>query len=165
MLQEKGTELIDVSPYAGDIDDSIYVCAESAISWLRAHWLARFRVETWAEYAAAGNTAGMQSFLTGRFNPRMHGSLIYQVHFDPETEGVRSEVIASSLQAALDVQWGMSLAAGTVHRQCSQCTTWFAVHPGTGRPEKTFCSDACRMRAYRKRKRQSRDELHGLRNR
>ena len=29
---------------------------------------------------------------------------------------------------------------------------WFEIAPGKGRPEQRFCSNACSMRAYRKRK-------------
>lgn len=82
----------------------------------------------------------------------MSGSLTYQVKMDPESGEVHSEMIASSLAQLLDVQWGMSVAVNVMHRQCAECPAWFAVHPGSGRPEKQFCSDACRMRAYRKRK-------------
>jgi hypothetical protein len=66
--------------------------------------------------------------------------------------GRQSRIICSTLRHYIDVQWGMSIAANLLHRQCAECPNWFSVHPGTSRPEKIYCSDACRMRAYRKRK-------------
>jgi hypothetical protein len=35
---------------------------------------------------------------------------------------------------------------------CIQCRKWFTLEAGHGRSDKVYCSDACRMRAYRKRK-------------
>jgi hypothetical protein len=37
-------------------------------------------------------------------------------------------------------------------RTCVQCRKWFTVEAGQGRSDKKYCSDACRMRAYRKRR-------------
>lgn len=36
--------------------------------------------------------------------------------------------------------------------QCRECSDWFGISAEHARPEKLFCSNACRMRAYRKRK-------------
>jgi hypothetical protein len=35
---------------------------------------------------------------------------------------------------------------------CVQCRKWFTLEAGRGRSDKEYCSNACRMRAYRKRK-------------
>jgi hypothetical protein len=32
------------------------------------------------------------------------------------------------------------------------CRKWFTIEEGQGRSDKQYCSNACRMRAYRKRK-------------
>jgi hypothetical protein len=37
-------------------------------------------------------------------------------------------------------------------RACVQCRKWFTLEAGRGRSDKEYCSNACRMRAYRKRK-------------
>jgi hypothetical protein len=37
-------------------------------------------------------------------------------------------------------------------RTCVQCRKWFTLEAGRGRSDKEYCSNACRMRAYRKRK-------------
>jgi hypothetical protein len=37
-------------------------------------------------------------------------------------------------------------------RSCVQCRKWFTLEAGKGRSDKEYCTNACRMRAYRKRK-------------
>ncbi len=130
----------------------LFLTGEKALDWLEAFEGVHLRLRTWAEFQARRDLAGMSSFLEDGYNYAMAGSLTYQVKMDEQTERLRSEIIASSLAHVLDVQWGMSVAANVMHRQCAECPAWFSVHPGSGRPEKQFCSDACRMRAYRKRK-------------
>ena len=61
-------------------------------------------------------------------------------------------LIPSNLIGALWLQFAHSVAADVDFAKCVECGTWFEVAPGSGRPDKRYCSDACRMRAYRKRK-------------
>ena len=126
--------------------------AEPAIKWLTTFELAAFNLKTWAEFEEAGSFRAMSGYLEDGFNYGMGGSLTFQVKMDPDTGVLRTEIIAASLEQLIEVQWGMSIAAHVHHRQCAECPNWFAVHAGSGRPEKAYCSDACRMRAYRKRK-------------
>lgn len=58
----------------------------------------------------------------------------------------------NGLLNALWLQFAYAIAGGIQHRACIVCNAWFEVAPGRGRREKRFCSDACRMRAYRNRK-------------
>lgn len=58
----------------------------------------------------------------------------------------------ASLLDTLWIQFALAVAGNIEHRQCAVCTTWFEVATGSNRADKLFCSDACRMRAYRKRK-------------
>ena len=61
-------------------------------------------------------------------------------------------VVADNLISAIWLQFALAAAGDREQRKCQECPTWFEIAPGTGRPEKVFCSDACRMRAYRQRK-------------
>lgn len=135
----------------GPHPEILLLTGEKASDWIKAFETARFMVREWSEMSSEGDFKGMESFLENGFNDNMFGSLTYQVHLDSQTGRTQSSIIASSLADALAIQWGISIAANVQHRQCSECPTWFAVHPGSGRPEKQFCSDACRMRAYRQR--------------
>ena len=50
------------------------------------------------------------------------------------------------------LQFAHAIAGDVRFQSCIECGAWFIVAPGRGREDKKFCSDACRMRAYRKRK-------------
>lgn len=60
-----------------------------------------------------------------------------------------------NLSSALFLQFAHSVSGNKNFRACEACSNWIEVTPGAGRPEKLYCSDACRMRAYRKRKKGS----------
>lgn len=133
-----------------DVASLIYV--ESADEWLTKHGIINSSLRAWARYQADQDLEQMSGYLEDGYNYAMGGSLTYQAKIDPNTGRSYSDIIASSLADMLEVQWGMSVVNDVDHRQCSECQTWFSINPGAGRPEKRYCSDACRMRAYRRRK-------------
>ena len=53
---------------------------------------------------------------------------------------------------AMWVQLTLAIAGNMNLRRCTECRTWFPISSGENRSDKEYCSDACRMRAYRKRK-------------
>jgi len=57
-----------------------------------------------------------------------------------------------SLLAAMWVQFAGAIEGTTSFSPCAECSNWIDTVPGSNRPDKIYCSDACRMRAYRKRK-------------
>jgi hypothetical protein len=57
-----------------------------------------------------------------------------------------SLLIALYCQLLLKIDGSVNLGA------CVVCRKWFTLEAGGGRSDKEYCSDACRMRAYRKRK-------------
>ena len=59
-----------------------------------------------------------------------------------------------SLIHALWAQFLLAIDGNLNLRACVQCRKWFTLEAGRGRSDKEYCSNACRMRAYRKRKRQ-----------
>ena len=109
-------------------------------------------INEWTKLRETYNSATMSSYLKDGYNYALSGSLTYQLELNEQTGEAQSHIICSSLRNYIDVQWGMSVAANVLHRQCAECPNWFSVHPSSSRPEKLYCSDACRMRAYRKRK-------------
>jgi hypothetical protein len=56
------------------------------------------------------------------------------------------------LKDALYAQLLLAIAGNVDLRACVQCRKWFTLEAGRGRSDKEYCSNACRMRAYRKRK-------------
>jgi len=57
-----------------------------------------------------------------------------------------------TLQEALWAQLFLMIDGNLNLRGCVQCRKWFTLEAGRGRADKEYCSNACRMRAYRKRK-------------
>jgi hypothetical protein len=57
-----------------------------------------------------------------------------------------------SLHQALWAQLLLAIDGNLNLRGCVQCRKWFTLEAGRGRSDKEYCSNACRMRAYRKRK-------------
>jgi len=57
-----------------------------------------------------------------------------------------------SFQEALWAQLVLAIDGNLNLRACVQCRKWFTLEAGRGRSDKEYCSNACRMRAYRERK-------------
>ncbi len=82
--------------------------------------------------------------LKSRVSPTMHvpeQQIASEISFKP-----------NGLIGALWLQFALAVDGNTEFDRCTQCSEWFELGPGSGRPDKRYCSDACRMRAYRKRK-------------
>jgi hypothetical protein len=124
--------------------------AEPASAWLREFEAAYRRLEAWAEIKAQNDPEELALFLAAD-QYFFGGQATFALNFDRSTSSITSGMMASSLADMLRIQFANSIAAKVLHRQCRECGTWFSVHPSSGRPEKEFCSNACRMRAYRRR--------------
>jgi hypothetical protein len=132
-------------------EDSLLLNLEDAGRWVLAWSQINRLLSQWPHVRDSSDPAILTNFFE-EFNEPMVGSLTLQIRVDHSTGQVSSDVTASSLAHAISSQWASAVAANVGHRQCRECTTWFAVHAGSGRPDKLYCSDACRMRAYRRRK-------------
>lgn len=69
---------------------------------------------------------------------------------------VRLENRPRSLLGALWVQFAKALEGEKRFRQCTECDNWFEVSNSVSRSDKMYCSNACRVRAYQKRKARAR---------
>lgn len=67
-------------------------------------------------------------------------------------ERLETEVNPVGLIGAMYFQFAMAIANETALRRCETCGTWMGIGEGVGRREKRYCSAACQMRAYRRRK-------------
>jgi hypothetical protein len=80
----------------------------------------------------------------------------------PGSEGevvLRLQTVPQSLLGAMWLQFAFAIDGDTEHRRCEACGNWFAIAPDTARPDRQYCSNACRSRAYRRRMERAR-ELH-----
>jgi len=125
--------------------------AESARQWLGTHSRICSNIKLWNGIKNKQEPSETASFLA-YCNENTNLDLSIYLHHNGRTNEVGAEFIVRSLETLIEVQFRMSLASSVTHRQCDECTGWMAIHPGSGRPDKQYCSDACRMRAYRKRK-------------
>jgi hypothetical protein len=78
----------------------------------------------------------------------------------PSLEGKATlEASPVNLLNALWLQFADAVAADTQFRQCPSCGSWFAVAPERRRADAQYCKEACRIRAYKERKKEAR-RLH-----
>jgi hypothetical protein len=71
---------------------------------------------------------------------------------DPLTSSARLCIRPVTLLDALWTQMAQAIDGSESLRTCVECKQWFTIKSGEGRSDKEYCSNACRMRAYRKRK-------------
>jgi hypothetical protein len=71
---------------------------------------------------------------------------------DPLSTSARLCIRPRSLIHALWAQLLLAIDGNVNLGACVQCRKWFTLEAGRGRSDKEYCSNACRMRAYRKRK-------------
>jgi hypothetical protein len=71
---------------------------------------------------------------------------------DPLSSSGRLCIRPQSLHYALWAELLLAIDEKQNLRACKVCRKWFTLEAGRGRSDKEYCSDACRMRAYRKRK-------------
>jgi hypothetical protein len=67
-----------------------------------------------------------------------------------DAHGARLCIRPRHLFHALWIQLTLAIDGSQNFRPCAECRTWFQIESDGNRRE--YCSDACRMRAYRKRK-------------
>ena len=56
-------------------------------------------------------------------------------------------------QGLLDALWmqlALAIDGSQSLRKCAECKKWFSIRSGRGRSDKKYCSNACRMRTYRR---------------
>jgi hypothetical protein len=71
---------------------------------------------------------------------------------NPLSGAARLCIRPETLLDALWTQLAQAIDGSQSLRNCVECKRWFTISAGQGRSDKEYCSDACRMRAYRKRK-------------
>jgi hypothetical protein len=64
-------------------------------------------------------------------------------------------LVPDSLLGAMYLQLAQDTSNGTRFRRCLECGKWFAIRPPTSRATKQFCEEKCRVRAHRRRNRET----------
>ena len=79
-------------------------------------------------------------------------NLSSELRWDDKVGKWQIEISPKDLRGALWLQFAHALCRSSSFKRCEECDRWLQIGPGAARLEKTYCSNACRMRAYRKRK-------------
>jgi len=75
--------------------------------------------------------------------------------FDPETRAQGLHVVPWNLLGALWIQTAGLAEGGREYERCETCRGWFVLSPEYNRADRRYCSDRCRHKAYRERRRQA----------
>ena len=142
-----------INKYGPPMVDHVFKTMPPADLWLvlEAAKAVKSIVRSWERYRETRNT---QTFLRRlRSEPSLrHASFTIHLKQASEDDKLSMVLVPNDLLAAIWLQLAQAITKNYGFRQCDECLTWFEVAPGKGRPEKRFCSNACSMRAYRKRK-------------
>lgn len=148
--EKAATEITDIR------DEVVYVS-------LQPHWTD----SVWERERKYGNVYKWQSSRIEEINNKGPLQAVRYALEDLIREGVRgrvnivpassegftkADVQPSSLLGLLWYQLLVATSHSIEFSQCSECGTWFEIGSRNARPDKVYCSDACRMRAYRARK-------------
>lgn len=101
-------------------------------------------------------------YLQRAVNWRMQGLVDVRLVWDADDNRGRLHLVPKSLLGALWVQFALAINGDKEYRECGHCSTWFELSPGTARTSRFYCSDACKMKAYRERKNSSRPGIRSL---
>jgi hypothetical protein len=116
-----------------------------------------FRSDPFSDWATAG-----ESFIDGDLvgpamqvvnwlvNSHLRDLVAVQLASTEELSGLELALRPLNLAGVLWLQASQAMERGLEFRKCGECGRWFEVTPKMG--EKKLCSDACKMRAFRRNK-------------
>jgi hypothetical protein len=129
---------------------------ESLISWSINIREMRQAVELWQKSKITGDFSkiirAIQKRLVVPMNPVPGVPVELLLKKDPLSASARLCIRPRSLLHALWAQLLLMIDGNVNLASCVQCRKWLTLEAGQGRSDKEYCSNACRMRAYRKRK-------------
>ena len=118
-----------------------------------------FRPERLAQIRQHGLVRAAHYIVQDLINEGLRARVHEQLRWNADLERLAIQIVPINLIGAMWLQFATAVEGGHEYGQCEVCKNWFEVTPGSGRPDKRYCSDACRMRAYRKRKAAKNDAL------
>ena len=92
------------------------------------------------------------TFIQSEIHERLERMTGVRLLWDRDGNRLINAVVPSSLLGAMWLQFSISIQRGSHYRRCAECGKHFELAPGMARSDKQFCSDACRVRANRRRK-------------
>jgi hypothetical protein len=129
--------------------DELELRVEPAFDWLYLHSLLNSLLTACDQGLEGASQISIPKLLHHEFEG---GKLALDLRMDANDANIVADLVATSLADAFKVQLAMLIASDADIRRCASCDGWFVVTPGIGRPDKLYCSSACKMRAHRRRK-------------
>jgi hypothetical protein len=124
-------------------------------NWYRAIREMRQGVRAWEKAKSTGNFSRIIELIAiqNRHFLRVdyRGGINACIQLRKDRGQTRLCICPGTLSAALWAQLALAIDGNQNVRTCAECSNWFPLEAGTGRSDKVYCSNACRMRAYRKR--------------
>lgn len=111
----------------------------------------------WLAELTPGDVLGPAGlYVKDRVNAALAAQLSVKMSVDPKTRKVGLGLVPRSLLAAMYLQLASALVDAAGFRECVVCSKWFEVSGSySTRNDRIYCSDACRMRAYRNRRKEA----------
>jgi hypothetical protein len=129
---------------------------QPAFEWVVAAMSLRVALKAWKH---ADRTKNFRPFIRRfsekglfKFVGRSRIDASITIREDPESGTARLCIRPETLLDALWTQVAHAIDGSQSLQNCVVCKKWFTIKAGQGRSDKEYCSNACRMRAYRKRK-------------
>jgi hypothetical protein len=113
------------------------------------------RIEPVENLFRPGNVLVPAAFLVQRWiNANLAGVASPRVLYDLKKGRRVLRVVPHTLLAAMWLQFAQTVDGAIQHRACKECGTWFEISTGEKgfRINRQFCSDACKSRDYRRKK-------------
>ena len=118
-------------------------------TWYYAMMEMRRAVTAWEKAKTTGDFGPIIQSISRLTRPIGANILLRE---DPANGAARLCLRPPTLLDALWTQLALALDGSEYLRTCVECKKWFTISAGQGRSDKEYCTNACRMRAYRERK-------------
>jgi hypothetical protein len=105
-----------------------------------------------APYTPSNVFAPALGLVMGWANEKLLRHTSLRLSSDDEDGGPMLEIRATTLLAALWIQFAQAVIRPASHRRCKTCGNWFTVSDDGRKADQAFCQDACKSKDYRQRK-------------
>ncbi len=98
-----------------------------------------------------------QFLVQQHINRRLEKYAAPRLLYSPESDQLELRLMPTNLLGALWLQFARAVEASKTYRRCRVCKQWFEVSVEGKRRHSTYCSDRCRVKAYRDRRKEAVD--------
>jgi hypothetical protein len=91
-------------------------------------------------------------FLADQISFSIRGLTEPRIVWDESMPRLLPKIVPVNLLGAIYLQFAYAVGEDKQYQQCGHCKKWFELAPGLNRADRLFCSDSCRVMAYRARR-------------